>query len=387
MAPKGKEPAERKRMTYSENMKVTLLSLVVQTGAHLASGQAATTKWAEVYTGFFADAEVAPYKETFYKVDSKGAVQSRSLRDKYSDIMITVQGDIETGNQSGKEGDLSRLYELVQQINTDINVNEESKKFKKDGIVADKELLEKNEAEILNGKKGQKNKNSTATVYNADGTVSHDEERAKRKAARMASNVTGFEAKLFEYMEKDSASSSSTNTVSDNLAYFSGIEEKMQKWCAVNDYTLYNLLTDAFAPTKRPYPESCYEALEAIGGLECVISFFCSPDGKFEPKEFAAMMKTFSLENVLHARFLYLALNKLRLKACAVNSAVSTPAMALSTTPEAPPTISSSGSSSSSSSSSGQQQGLVERNMGILAPDCPDTYHYDNFGVDFGTSN
>ena len=95
--PKAKDPAERKRMTYSETMKVTLLSLVVQTGAHLASGQASTAKWAEVYTGFFADAEVAPYKENFYKVDAKGEVNPRSLRDKYSDILATVQGDIETG--------------------------------------------------------------------------------------------------------------------------------------------------------------------------------------------------------------------------------------------------------------------------------------------------
>ena len=160
MAPKGKDPAERKRMTYSETMKVTLLSLVVQTGAHLASGQAATAKWAEVYTGFFADAEVAPYKEAFYKVDSKGIVNPRSLRDKYADILATVQGDIEKVNQSGKEGELSRLYELVKQINNDVDENEESRKLKKDGIVADKELLEKNESE-----KESKVKESKVTIF------------------------------------------------------------------------------------------------------------------------------------------------------------------------------------------------------------------------------
>ena len=88
-------------MTYSETMKVTLLSLVIQTGAHIAAGQASTNKWAEVYTNFFKDAEVLPFKDAFYKVDNKGVVNPRSLRDKYNDILATVQADIETGNQSG----------------------------------------------------------------------------------------------------------------------------------------------------------------------------------------------------------------------------------------------------------------------------------------------
>ena len=264
------------------------------------------------------------------------------------------------------------MYELVKQINDEVDDYEESKKNKKEVAVADKQLLESNEETILNGKKGQKNKNSAATVYNADGSISHDEERERRKAARMAANVSGFEAKLFEYMEKDSASSS-TNAVADNLAYYSGVEEKMQIWCAVNDYTLDTLLTDAFAPTKRHYPQSFYDALEIVGGLECVISFFCSPDGKFEPILFEAMMKSFGISDPLNTRFLFIALNKLRLKACttatSTSGVVSTPVIAASTSSVTP-------GSGGHHNNNGEEQ-----NMGILA------FHHDPVQYDDAADN
>ena len=71
-----KEPKARKtkRMTYTDSMIETLLTLVVATGAHLASGHKSTTKWAEVNNSFFLDREVLPFKELFYKVDADGKV-------------------------------------------------------------------------------------------------------------------------------------------------------------------------------------------------------------------------------------------------------------------------------------------------------------------------
>jgi len=67
-----KEPKARKakRMTYTDSMIETMLTLVIATGAHLASGHKSTTKWAEVYNYFFLDKEVLPFKEAFYKVDA-----------------------------------------------------------------------------------------------------------------------------------------------------------------------------------------------------------------------------------------------------------------------------------------------------------------------------
>ena len=110
MAPK--KVNDPKRMIYTETMVITILTLVIATGAHLASGAASTKKWAEVYTQFFLDKEVAPLKEAFYKVNKDNSVNPRNLRDKYTDVIASVTRDKETGNQSGKEGDLSELYKL-----------------------------------------------------------------------------------------------------------------------------------------------------------------------------------------------------------------------------------------------------------------------------------
>ena len=143
-----KEPKARKakRMTYTDSMIETMLTLVIATGAHLASGHKSTTKWTEVYNSFFLDKEVLPFKEVFYKVYPDGKVNPRNLRDKYNEIIVSVGKDKETGNQSGKEGDLSQTYKLVQQITDEM---EAEKDYLKTERAEDKVKLEGNEASIL----------------------------------------------------------------------------------------------------------------------------------------------------------------------------------------------------------------------------------------------
>ena len=62
----------------------------------------------------------------------------RKIRDKYDSTLLKVTKDIQKGNQSGKEGDLSEIYRLVKQINDDINESEETKTDAKEKQAADK---------------------------------------------------------------------------------------------------------------------------------------------------------------------------------------------------------------------------------------------------------
>ena len=103
------DKSDRQRMTYTESMVETLLTLVITTGAHLASGMKSTAKWAEVYKLFFENKEVTPYRAKFYKVDPTGKVNPRNLRDKYAEVLANTSADMETGNQSGKEGEVESL--------------------------------------------------------------------------------------------------------------------------------------------------------------------------------------------------------------------------------------------------------------------------------------
>ena len=317
MAKGTKEPKEpkakkTKRMTYTDSMIETLLTLVIATGAHLASGHKSTTKWAEVYNSFFLDKEVLPFKEAFYKVDPDGKVNPRNLRDKYNEIIVSVGKDKETGNQSGKEGDLSQTYKLVQQITDEMDEAEAEKDYLKTERAEDKVKLEGNEASIL----GKRQRNSAIGTVNADGTVTVDEERAARRAARTSGNLTGFEKSLFEMLNNDNndSSSSSTTIVAKNLAYYSDIEEKMRRFCEMKGYNLDTLVVEAYAPTQEDAPQEVNKSLRAIGGLSCIINYYCASDGKFEPKEFTAVLKDMEISPLV-SRLIHVVLSKWRTSA------------------------------------------------------------------------
>lgn len=153
---------------------------------------------------------------------------------------------------------------------------------------------------------------------NADGTVTVDEERAARRAARTSGNLTGFEASLFELISNEnngsSSSSSTTIAVEKNLAFYSEIEEKMNRFCEITGYNLNYLVDAAYAPTQLKAPNEVKRSLQATGGLVCIISYFCASDGKFEPKEFATLLKDMDIPPLV-ARLLHVVLGKWRASA------------------------------------------------------------------------
>ena len=85
--------------------------------------------WNKQKSSLYNQPKFVDYKEMHYK-----AKYYRNVRDKYNALLESVQNDIDRGNQSGKEGDNSLLYQHVQQIQKDIaelEAEKESKVIKK----------------------------------------------------------------------------------------------------------------------------------------------------------------------------------------------------------------------------------------------------------------
>ena len=59
------------------------------------------------------------YAEKNFKLDAKGNPDYRKMKDHFDTVCKYVYQDIRTGNQSGKEGDLSEKYNKFGAVNYD----------------------------------------------------------------------------------------------------------------------------------------------------------------------------------------------------------------------------------------------------------------------------
>jgi len=126
---------------WNEEMIVVLLNLVVTEGVHIAKKNEITKKWNALKDLFFDQNEVLPYKSAYKKDDP------RKLKDKYKSVLKATKADIDTGNQSGKSGEISQRYQLVQHILKEMDSDEEEREEKK----KEKEQLNAIEGQTLNG--------------------------------------------------------------------------------------------------------------------------------------------------------------------------------------------------------------------------------------------
>jgi hypothetical protein len=127
---------------WNDEMVVVLLNLVITEGVHLAHKNDITKKWNKVNDLFFEQNELLPYKSAYKKDDH------RKIRDKYKSELKKTKADIDIGNQSGKSGELSQKYQLVQHILTEMDSEEEEERKEKK---KDKEVLNTIEGQTLNG--------------------------------------------------------------------------------------------------------------------------------------------------------------------------------------------------------------------------------------------
>jgi hypothetical protein len=137
-----------KQLPWTEEMTCTLLNLVMVKGCHLVSGKGVSAAWESLHRDLFNNDEFLPYKADHYKEGN-----FRKIRDKFDKVLESVQKDIDSGNQSGKYGDQSTLYELVKQIKDEIDEKEDENKAGKQETLEMKRKMEQAEDTLTTSKR------------------------------------------------------------------------------------------------------------------------------------------------------------------------------------------------------------------------------------------
>jgi hypothetical protein len=218
--------------------------------------------------------------------------------------------DIEKGNQSGKEGDLSEIYRLVKQITEEMHEYQEAKTDAKAKDVLDQEQLSKAETLVLNGTKKRANENTAVRIKHADGsiTVDDDREEKKKKQNNSIDSHVGELVKL-EKMRLEMAIASTSTTTKE--CQEETVDRSMRMYCDRNGIDLDRFLLEAFRGTGKDPPEEVFADVRAVGGLETLISLYCARGCNFELANFKAEMKDVEI-NMKHAIVLYNYLQTLR---------------------------------------------------------------------------
>jgi len=269
MAPKKaaaktiKEPSEARTLPWTETMILSLLKLVQVTGAHLKSGKKSTTAWCSVAEKFFQQEELEPYRAKHYKVDAEGSADFRKLREFYNKTIKDVNADIATGNQSGKEGDLSAIYQTVKQLTMEFSDATETAAVIKQKKSDDAHLLAATEEVVLlepqNGTKKRANENTAVKIRNLDGSITVDVERAAKK---QASRPPTLENKFMQLIEHE------LNAVKHSPeALVDSVKQKMLMYVEQNKISTAQFLGSAFQITKKPPPEYLHAEFDSFGGL------------------------------------------------------------------------------------------------------------------------
>lgn len=92
-----KEPTETRNLPWTETMVLSLLRLVIITGAHIKTGKKSTIIWLSVGEKFFQQEELEPFRAKHMKLDAEGNLDVRKLREFYNKTIKEVTADIEKG--------------------------------------------------------------------------------------------------------------------------------------------------------------------------------------------------------------------------------------------------------------------------------------------------
>ena len=261
-------------------------------------------RWRSLTKDFFlAPNGGLPFTEKHLKFDDKGEADYRKLKDHYRGVMMTVVQDIETGNQSGKEGDLSEMYQLVKKLDDETNEAEEVKDGKKKVVKDLKEKLDNTTDDIINGTKNNANKNTAVKIKMADGSIVIDEERAAKKAKQLSNSLDG---KLLSFL--DTMASQVTVSEEQRRANLSEVAlRQLQQYIMFHGHCLEAFLFEAFSITTsaRP-PFELQETIQDMGGLDMLVEVYCSRDDNFEPGKFKNVLSEFGIgpkeARIMHVR-------------------------------------------------------------------------------------
>jgi hypothetical protein len=105
------------QMPWTDALDEILMHFVILHRAHISSK--VSESWNAVNNSVWIQPEFATLKDVHFVPGSY-----RKIRDHYAKkIQEKIQSNIETGNQSGKEGDMSPLFKKVKRIVEEMDEN------------------------------------------------------------------------------------------------------------------------------------------------------------------------------------------------------------------------------------------------------------------------
>lgn len=328
---KTAEDTDLTKLPWTDAMNLVLLKLVEHHGAHLphitytsknpkpTNGDPVyhskpADRFREVTKDFYDDPKGGgPFKDKFFKLKKDGTIDYRRINDHYDTLCREVIEDISSGNQSGKEGDLSEVYKLVQSLTKEADEAEALKEGnrKDDGEL--KERLNSTVDQVLNGKKNCANKNTAVKVKMADGSVVIDAEREAKRARAMGNN--SLEGKLIHLVEAEFALK--RNQEEAKAEAVEKILLQMKQFILFHGHCLEAFLFEAYSlTTAKVPPEELQGKIEDMGGLDMLIECYCARDDNFEPTKFKNLMSDFDIP-ARDARIMHVRLDKWRKDAAA----------------------------------------------------------------------
>ena len=260
---------------WDEALETLLLHCIIVQGAHICGGKKVTETWNSVNEMFFDQDNTTELRDLHYKENNP-----RKLRDKYNNVMEVVQCDIETGNQSGKEGDLSLLYQHVNQIAQDI----EEKEAKRDAAKDLRDKLNATEKEVLASSGPLKRKLISGEIV--------DNTSGDRKGRRT------FNDELLSIMKAMDTEESSKNIDSRGQDEF---EQSFTSWVFKSNLSLHDLLTDG------EVRERYHDDVEDIGLKTLLNIYCCTQKVNFDDQTFKKELRAMELPMVVCSK-LYMAL-------------------------------------------------------------------------------
>ena len=276
------------QLPWTEDMVTTLLNIVILKKAHLSGGCKGVKEiWNDVNNAFFAQSFMDQYRAAHYKADNH-----RKIRDKFENILNEVQKDIETGNQSGKDGELSEKYLLVQQIKEEID-DQDAEKATNGEL---KRKLDANADEILKRAKVLKPVEGFGRRKSLDGSTSDSK---GSDSSNSKNTMTSFDEKLLSFLEKDK----STATCPEE-----DVEKTMAEWIERRGKSELDLLSEGKMPVEL------FPTLDYIG-MDVILNIYCSRSLNFSPIYFKEQLTLLNI-GVLETHKIYKVFDKWRIQAC-----------------------------------------------------------------------
>jgi hypothetical protein len=263
---------------WNTKLEELLFSCVITKGAHIAPMKRITQTWTEVHEMFFNQPELQECKALCYK---EGVF--RKIRVKYQNVMTAVQADIDKGNQSGKEGELSQLYQYVKQINEEI---------------AEKEAAKEAEVELK-----AKLSETEKTILTKAGSL-----KRKQLDGKIIDNTQSDRAVPLSFDDKLLMLAAGTGSQEDKKRKMNADEDRFEatflKWIEHSKKTLAGLLTDSEVSLRH------HDDVEDIG-LKTLVSIYCTRDSSFSAVAFKRELREMELPMVVCSK-IYMGLQEWR---------------------------------------------------------------------------